>query len=262
MSFLGRVLCEKNTGPFRITETYYSPHARLALHQHESAYFSFLLSGAYVEVYGSNEKTCGSGTVIWHPAKDAHADRFHHGGGHLLNLEICQDWMRDAAQELKPDPRPRAFCGGLPYSLGLRFYRALHSKAEPLEDLGIDLLSFLFTGPADRKPPHWFKQALDLSREACDNPPSLTLIARQVGVHPVHLARSSRRFLGCTFGDHLAKVKLSKAFEFLLSPGNSISAVALSSGFADHAHLCRTLKRSTGLTPSVFRDRVLPSRNS
>jgi AraC-like DNA-binding protein len=29
--------------------------------------------------------------------------------------------------------------------------------------------------------------------------------------------------------------------------------VALESGFADHAHMCRTFKRSTGMTPSGYR---------
>jgi len=49
MHFLGKVLGEKQAGPFRITETAYSANAVLAMHQHESAYFSFVLSGSYVE---------------------------------------------------------------------------------------------------------------------------------------------------------------------------------------------------------------------
>jgi len=260
MSFLGKILREKQSGPFRITETSYSANAALAMHQHESAYLSFLLSGSYVESCGARETTCSSGTVIWHPPKDAHADRFYTGGGHLLNLEISEAWLRNAAQELKPDPGTRAFCGGLPYSLGLCLYRELHAKTNSVEDLANELLSFFFTGPADRKPPAWFKQALDLARESYNQPLSVTLIAREVGVHPVHLARSSRRFLGCTFGDHLANVRLRRAIELLLIPKNSITNVAHASGFADHAHLCRTFKKSTGLTPSAFRRRALPSR--
>jgi AraC family transcriptional regulator len=258
MNFLGKILREKHNGPFRITETSYSANAALAMHQHETAYLSFLLAGAYVEVSGPRETACSSGTVIWHPPKDAHADRFHSTGGHLLNLEISETWLRDAAQELKPHGGTRTFCGGLPFSLGLHLYRELQAKTDTVEDLANEVLSFFFTGPADREPPAWFKQALDLASETYDHPLSLTLIAREVGVHPVHLARSSRRFLGCTFGDHLAKVRLRRAFELLLFPKNSIANVAHSSGFADHAHLCRTFKKSTGLTPSTFRRGVLP----
>lgn len=259
MSFLGKILGEKQAGPFRIIETSYSPNAVLAMHQHESAYLSFLLSGTYVEFCRPRETTCSPGAVIWHPPKDAHGDRFHTGGGHLLNLEISEAWLRDAAQELKPDPETRAFCGGLPFSLGLRLYHELQAKTNSVEDVANELLSFFFTGPADLRPPAWFRQALDVARDTYDHPLSLTLIAREIGVHPVHLARSSRRFLGCTFGEHLANVRLRRAFELLLIPKNSIASAAHGSGFADHAHLCRTFKKSTGLTPSAFRRRVLPS---
>ena len=230
------------------------------MHQHETAYLSFLLAGAYLEFCGSRETTCSAGTVIWHPPNDVHGDRFHSTGGHLLNLEISEVWLQDAAQELKPSADIRAFCGGLPYSLGLRIYRELHSNTHAIEDLANELVGFFFSGPADRQPPIWFRQALDLVRETHDYPLSLTLTAREVDVHPVHLARSFRRFLGCTFGDHLAKVRLRKAFELLLTTKNPIADVAHSSGFADHAHLCRSFKEATGLTPSAFRRTVLPGR--
>jgi len=260
--FSGKTLREKNTGPFRITETSYDADAALAVHQHETAYLSCLLAGAYTESYGSREATYIAGTVVWHPADDVHSDGFQSAGGHLLNLEISAGWLRDVAQGLEPCADIRSFCGGLPYSLGLRLYRELHVDSQVVEDLANELVSFFFSGSADRHPPLWFGQALDLVSEIYDSPVSLAYIAREVGVHPVHLARSFRRFLGCTFGDYLAEVRIRKAFGLLLSTNNSIGNVAHSSGFADHAHLCRSFKRSTGLTPSAFRETVLPCRQS
>lgn len=256
MSFRGKVLRENQVGPFRLTETSYCANVALTMHQHESAYVSFLLSGTYVESCGARETMCSSGTVIWHPPRDAHADRFHQTGGHILNLEIGEAWLGDAAQEFRPYSGIRAFSGGLPYSLGLRLYRQLHSNSDAIEDLATELLGFFFNGPAERRPPAWFKRAIDLADETCDRPVSLTLVARAVGIHPVHLARSSRRFLGCTFREYLATVRLRRAFELLLFTKDSIVNVAHSSGFADHAHLCRTFKKSTDLTPSAFRRRV------
>jgi AraC family transcriptional regulator len=82
---------------------------------------------------------------------------------------------------------------------------------------------------------------------------SLASLALAVGVHPVHVARSFRRFLGYTFGDHLAKIRIRKAFSLLVNSRTPIVDVAYACGFADHAHLCRAFKRSTGLTPSAFR---------
>ena len=248
----------KQIGAFRIIEKYYSADTALPLHEHETAYVSFLLAGAYMEVSQQEERNCSSGTVIWHPRTEAHADWFHSGGGHLLDLEIDPAWLGDAAQELDLVPQACIFRDGLPYSLGLRVYRALSAESDAVEDVATELLGFFFTGPLDRRPPSWFNRALQLCSEIEGGPVSLASLAFAVGVHPVHLARSFRRFLGCTFGDHLAKLRIGKAFE-LLNSERPIVEVAYACGFADHAHLCRDFKKSTGLTPSAFRSAVQPS---
>jgi AraC family transcriptional regulator len=85
---------------------------------------------------------------------------------------------------------------------------------------------------------------------------SLTSVAREFGVHPVHLARSFRRFLGCTFSDYVAKLRIRRALELLLIENQAIVDVANACGFADHAHLSRTFKKVTGLTPRAFRLRA------
>jgi AraC family transcriptional regulator len=252
-------LRNKRIGPFRIIEKSYAADAALALHEHETAYVSFLLAGAYVEVSQREERICSSGTVIWHPRTEAHADRFGSGGGHVLDLAIDPAWLNDAAQELKPISRARMFCGGLPYSLGLRIYRELADEdAHQIADVANELLGFFCTGPLESHPPAWFNRALRICADTEEQRLSLASLAFSVGVHPVHLARSFRRFLGCTFGDHLAKIRIRKAFD-LLNSKMPIVDVAYACGFADHAHLCRVFKKSTGLTPSTFRSTLRPA---
>src|SRR4029077_13670079 len=207
MTSLETTLRKKQIGAFRIIEKRYSADTALALHEHETAFVSFLLAGAYVEVSQQEERNCSSGTVIWHPRTEAHADQFHSGGGHVLDLEIDPAWLEDAAQELNPVTRACTFRDGLPYSLGLRVYRALRADSHMVEDVATELLGFFFNGPLDRRPPAWFKRALQLCGVIEAEPVSLASLAFAVGVHPVHLARSFRRFLGCTFGDHLAKIR-------------------------------------------------------
>ena len=212
-----------------------------------------------MEVSRQEERICSSGTVIWHPKTEAHADRFGSGGGHVLDLAIDPAWLDDAAQELEPISRARMFCGGLPYSLGLRIYRELSDDdAHRVADVATELLGFFFTGPLESRPPAWFKSALRICADTEEQHLSLTSLALAVGVHPVHVARSFRRFLGCTFGDHLAKIRILKAFD-LLNSKMPIVDVAYACGFADHAHLCRVFKKSTGLTPSTFRSTLRPA---
>lgn len=256
MQARGKTLREKQVGPFRIVEKAYDGGTALQSHQHPTAFLSFLLAGAYVEVSGARETVCPSGTVIWHPPAETHSDRFHPDGGHLIDLEVADPWLREAAQALRPAAGSKIFCGGLPYALGLRLYRELSVNSRAVEDVVTELLSFFFCGGSDRRPPAWFHRALQCMCEADDHHQSLTTVARAAGVHPVHLARSFRRFLGCTFGDYQAKIRVHRAFEMLRAVDRPVVDVAYACGFADHAHLCRTFKQCTGLTPTAFREVV------
>jgi AraC family transcriptional regulator len=261
MKSLGNILRKKQIGPFRIIEKVYSPGTALALHEHETAYVSFLLAGAYVERSRQEERNCAAGTVIWHPRTEVHADAFQSGGGPLLDLEIDAAWLDEIAHEHKTISQSRMFCGGLPYSLGLRLYRELGADSR-VDDLATELLGFLFAGRLERHPPAWFKRALQICSDLDAQPPTLASLGLAVGIHPVHVARSFSRFLGYTFGDHLAKMRIRKAFELLLNSKQPIVEVAYACGFADHAHLCRVFKRSTGLTPSAFRRSFQPRRQA
>jgi AraC family transcriptional regulator len=261
MNPFSNTLRTKQVGPFRIVEKFHSPSQRLALHEHEKAYVSFLLTGSYVEILRREERICTPGTVIWHPRSEAHADQFRSAGGHLLDLEIDDAWLDDASQALESVARAHIFGGGLPYALGLRMYRELSTCSDRFEDVATQLLGFFFRGPFERRPPAWFNRALQICNETEESRLSLASLALAVGVHPVHVARSFRRFLGYTFGDHLAKIRIRKAFGLLLHSKNSIVDVAYACGFADHAHLCRAFKQSTGLTPSAFRRNLQFSAN-
>jgi AraC family transcriptional regulator len=259
MKSAANIVRKRQIGPFRLIEKSYAPDCALAMHEHKTAYVSFLMAGAYVEVTPQEERFCSSGTVIWHPKTEAHADRFQPSGGHVLDLEIDAAWLDDAAQDLTPVSRARVFCGGLPYSLGLRTYRGLGEDHDRVEDAATELLGFFFAGPPQGNPPAWFNHALQACSDV-ERRNSLASVALSVGVHPVHLARSFRRFLGCTFGDYLAKFRVRKAFELLLNSNTPIVDVAYACGFADHAHLCRVFKKSTGFTPSAFRCNVHAGR--
>ena len=257
MKSRGDIVRAKQVGPFRLVEKSYLPGRTLPLHEHERAYASFLLAGAYVEVSRREERVCCAGTVIWHPQTEVHADRFHAAGGHLLDLEIDSAWL-DEARHLQPIAVARIFSGGLPYWLGLRMYRELGSQERSFEDAATELLSYFFTAPFERKPPAWFNRALQACSDV-ERRPSLAEMAAAVGVHPVHLARSFRRFLGCTFGDYLSEVRIRRAFDLLRGSKGSLADVSYTSGFADQAHLCRTFKKVTGLTPTALRTILRPS---
>lgn len=253
MDVAGNILRQQHAGPFRLIEKSYVGGSRLAMHRHATAYVSLVLRGGYREVSQQAERFCSSGTMIWHPIGEAHADHFHAEGGLVLDLQIDRAWLDDAGQESKFARRGQVCCGGRPYSLGLQLYRALAHGPDGIHDLGTELLGFFCSGAADRQPPAWFQRARQMVAVIADQRLSLTSVAREVGVHPVHLSRSFRRFTGCTFGEYLAQIRMRTAFDLLVIPDRSIAEVAHACGFADQAHFCRTFKTATGFTPSQFR---------
>jgi carbonic anhydrase len=59
-------------------------------------------------------------------------------------------------------------------------------------------------GDAAATPPRWLAVARELLDDHCGEAVRVAERARAAGVHPVHLARVFRRYLGCTPGDYLA----------------------------------------------------------
>ena len=124
-----------------------------------------------------------------------------------------------------------------------------------IEGLMLEMLANLTRYSHDeyRHPPDWLLGIRDVLTEEFDRNHSLSYLAIQAGVHPVHLARTFRKFFRCTIGEFVRQRRISFASQLLLRSKASCSAVALASGFFDQSHFSRTFKRQAGLTPAQFR---------
>ncbi len=256
MNFRGHILRRHQAGVVRLTETVVPRGAVFSSHVHEHAYVSCLLAGAYREVAGALEQECSLGTVIWHAAGEAHCNRFGAQGGHLLNLEVDPAEARDLKPEIALERPRQTFRGGRPFAVALELFRALNGVAGEIEERAFELLALAPRGSAHLLRPAWLHSALELVHERFDQPLRLRDVAREFAVHPVHVARAFREGLGCTLGDLLCQVRVRRACDLLCEPRWNIAQVAAQCGFADHAHLCRTFRRATGLTPSAYRAQV------
>jgi AraC-like DNA-binding protein len=68
------------------------------------------------------------------------------------------------------------------------------------------------------------------------------LCSTHAGVHPVHVSRSFRRTLGCTFREYLTLIRIRRATDLLKQSSTCITEIAFACGFSDHAHFTRTFK--------------------
>jgi AraC-like DNA-binding protein len=102
-------------------------------------------------------------------------------------------------------------------------------------------------------PPAPLARALAWASEHLDQPLSLRQAARATGVSPEHLARLTRRAMGCSFLAHLTRLRLDEARRLLAEEDGTVQSVALRCGFRSPEHFHRTFKRAMGCSPGAWR---------
>jgi AraC-like DNA-binding protein len=88
--------------------------------------------------------------------------------------------------------------------------------------------------------------------------PSLSLIdiAHRVGASPHHLSRVFSELTGITVSRYRNVLRVREAVACLSEGHDDIARLAAELGFADHAHLTRTVGAFTGLAPSILRQAI------
>ncbi len=81
----------------------------------------------------------------------------------------------------------------------------------------------------------------------------LSVLAQQVGVHSVYLAREFRRHYQCSPGEYLRARRIGYVCTRLRSSNALIAEIAHAAGFFDHSHLCRVFAKHMGMSPIAFR---------
>lgn len=78
-------------------------------------------------------------------------------------------------------------------------------------------------------------------------------LAAELGLSAGFFSRAFKAAVGRAPHDHIIDRRISRARALLYSAGLDLSAVALASGFASHAHMTAVFRRRLGVTPSELR---------
>ncbi|MFG1711003.1 helix-turn-helix domain-containing protein [Nonomuraea sp. M3C6] len=109
--------------------------------------------------------------------------------------------------------------------------------------------------PSGPLSPRQIKTVTELMRARLTEGVSVAELASTVGYSPDHFARCFRQSMGQTPHRHLTRLRVEEARRLLLGTDQPVSEIAAATGFADHAHLTRTLRRVLNMTPSALRGR-------
>lgn len=246
-----------DAGGFALREVTYRSSLRQERHSHSTASVTLVLAGSIRETAASREELGSALSVVVKPIGVVHADEVGPHGAWTLQIVLDEALLPSLAGDaglgcwrwLHAAPAARGMLDLL--RLIRQPYRPPRSM---LEDGVVETIAMLRTEPGlGGEPPRWLR----LVREALDdrlleNPPVHELAAL-AGTHPVSLSRAFRRHYGCTITAYRQRERLRRAARALDDAPHGISRIAHQSGFADHPHLCREFRETTGMAPTEFR---------
>ena len=258
--FLGTALREQVIGGIVLSENVYAATSKLPRHEHSSAFFSLTLAGGYVERHTHRDLDYRPGTIAFHPPHEEHSVAIGTKTVQCLNIEVGDDWMRRLQEVDAAAPRLVSAETGPLVWLAARLRQELVARTfvTPLmaEGLVLEMLAVtaqLYTEEKDASKPRWLRKAEEILREQFDENLTVSGVAADAGVHPVHLSRTWRRFRGCSLGHSLHEIRVEQACRRLAADRVSLANLALEVGFADQTHFTRVFKQFTGTTPGAYR---------
>lgn len=246
-----------------LSEVKHSRGKRLPKHSHELALFSLVLEGACRETYGRQSVALKPFTVIYHPPELIHEDEITPGGMRLFCIEVKGERL-DRLREYAAVPNSSTDLHGGELSwLAARLYREYRTfgcrSALVIEGLSLEMLGLVVRRREvrERRAPVWLARAVELLHAEFDQNLTMTRVAGEVGVHPIHLSKVFRQFHHQTIGEYLRRLRVQSACRQLALSGVELGVIASATGFADQSHFTRVFKRIVGTTPGEFRAALL-----
>lgn len=256
--FYGSILRKRECHEAIFTELQHASPRKLPSHSHELAFFAIQLAGDYRERYGREQVDYAPFTVAFRPAGTPHQDEIGPRGVKLFEIELkprWQTWIQQCSGSLTTACDDRR--GGEMLWLGLQL---LHETREPsVDQLQTESLLTELVGRAARlnhetkQAPRWLERVVE--KLYCEFRERLTLsdLATEAGVHPVHLSRVFREFQQVGIGEFVRRLRIQSACRMMLAAEMSLTEIALETGFADQSHFTRAFRKVTGVSPTIFR---------
>jgi AraC family transcriptional regulator len=257
-----------------LAEATYPGGAELPEEVQPSTLLVVVLEGAMTERRGRRSVVCEPGTLAVLPRHEPYVHRFDATGARIFVTQLGPSWVErmhtfGMAEPTSPlyvrSSRANAIAGELYTELRTADDASALAIEGYVLALSAELVRAHARGERSARP-HWLVRAAEQLHErahgdaAADDAggSDMAAIAADVGVHPVHLARTFREHYGTTMGDYLRRLRVERARTQLAATAKSLSQVAIEAGFADQAHFTRVFRTLVGTTPGAYRRAAVP----
>jgi AraC-like DNA-binding protein len=209
--------------------------AEIARHYHARPYATLVLEGGYEEAGDQGRYAVGAGDLLLHPAFSAHRDVVADRRTYVLDLPLPfdgRDWP-GLASVRDPD-------------LLIRVARRDVRDAQQLLLDGIEKYEPDRSDPADRL------------AEAVSQDASLAIgdWALANGHSREWLSRRFMGMYGVSSAQYRSEARSRQAWRRIVSSNERLADIAVDCGFADQAHMTRSVGQLTGRSPAAWRRAV------
>lgn len=262
----------------------------------ETLKFSLMYSGSFTaaECGGGETEIVRGGDVWFCPGRDSEvfcvqpAEQYIAGVSLEISRGMLDAWLGGFCCELsrtlekyaaqRKDRVLSAF-GGIPKARSLpvthpamraarRLFTAPRSTVVDMlhfESLALDLLHKMLTldEPEAPRPCECRvrrQRAADEARDILDtewgSPPTISALARRVGINECYLKKDFRNRTGLSIGAYVRRLRMEKALRLIESGRCSVLQAAMMVGYSNPSHFSRAFKQFHGRLPSAFLPRA------
>lgn len=244
-----------------VLESVYAPGEEHPYHAHDRAVFVYVVNGDVSVRSAGSERICSPESMRVVPAGEWHRTRYGSRSARCVIIGIDPERAGVVDQSSRILSEPAFHSARSPVTgFGARIHREL-VRADAVSSLAIEALilemlvssSRMASCKADRRVPAWLNGVH--SRVCEDFRTSMTLsdLAADAAVHPVHLSRTFKRVYGSTIAEYVRMLRIDWAKSELVKGTHPISRIAIDAGFTDHSDFTRQFRAATGNTPRGFR---------
>ena len=227
-------------------------------HHHERDYFFLALGGDYREGTSGRMNEFAPVSAGFNPKHVPHSGDAGRAGAHLFTIEFADDFLRKHLASVPGDTVLDFGTREIVWT-ALRLFRCFRQR-ETADLLSFESIACELVGTAQAREdytndaaPLWVKRMRDQLDAATGHGCSVSQLAHEAGVHPVHLARVFRKVTGVSPGEYLQRARADRACDLLLNSDMPLSEVAAECGFYDQSHMTRILRRYSQTTPKTLR---------
>ena len=230
---------------------YNAEDIEIAPHVHADRHLIFVIEGNYITSAAGAPPVTAAPILVDNPAGTAHRDRFLNAKGRFLAINIAPELSREGDASVSRHP------ADLTRMIEVIEELEFGKPTLTLEEVAAAVIEH-DAEKLSHKAPSWIIRAYDKIMEEKPGVITLSGLAKEADVHPVHLAlRVFRRSFGRTAGQLLRDRQFEQACDMLQGGEDPIAQIALDIGFYDQAHFSRFFSRRAGSSPGRYRRAAL-----